>query len=210
MGEGVTFLSKGKTYHLEAERMNPYVLTAGSAGRIQKLASYLDHAECSKGDRGLVVVHGTYKGTPISGVTTGMGPASCAIVLPEVIELIQGNGVLLRIGTAGSLQAAYVRVTQSLRWRASGTKTRRRRLLAQSIPRSPRSRCSRSFFRRSGDKVSCQANLFGRVLFTPRATSISKKPRNSHRKKMSFGSALRATDKWVPLPQRWSSPPISF
>lgn len=105
MEEGATFLAKGKTYHLEAERMNPYVLTAGSAGRIQKLARYLDHAECSKGDRGLVIVHGTYKGTPVSGVTTGMGPASCAIVLPEVIELIQGNGVLLRIGTAGSLQA---------------------------------------------------------------------------------------------------------
>lgn len=104
MEKGVTFHSGGKTYHLEAVRMNPCVLTAGSPGRIRKLIHYLDGAESFEGGRGLVVVHGLYKNTPVSGVTTGMGPASTSIVLPEVIELIQGDGVLLRIGTAGSLQ----------------------------------------------------------------------------------------------------------
>lgn len=100
----VTFQSSGKSYHLQIDRINPYILTAGSAGRIQRLAEHLQSLEKIEGDRGLVVVHGKYKGTPVSGVTTGMGPSSCAVVLPEVFERIEGEGALLRIGTAGSLQ----------------------------------------------------------------------------------------------------------
>lgn len=100
----VTFHSIGKSYHLQIDRINPCVLTAGSTGRIKRLAGYLQSPEIIEGDRGLVVVHGTFKGTPVSGVTTGMGPASCAIVLPEVFERMQEGGFLLRIGTAGSLQ----------------------------------------------------------------------------------------------------------
>jgi uridine phosphorylase len=104
MFEGITFKGDGKAYHLEIDHINPNILTAGSPGRIEKLRNYLTQVELIEGKRKLTVVHGKYKGLPISGVSTGMGPASTAIVLPEVIELAKSPIVMLRLGTSGSLQ----------------------------------------------------------------------------------------------------------
>jgi uridine phosphorylase len=50
------------------------------------------------------VVHGRYGGIEVSAFSTGMGPASTAIVLPEALELVEGPVTLLRLGTAGALQ----------------------------------------------------------------------------------------------------------
>jgi uridine phosphorylase len=104
MVESITFKTKGKTYHLEIDRINPNVLTAGSPGRIENLMKYLDDAELIEGKRKHTVVHGKYEGVPVSGVSTGMGPASAAIILPEIIEMAKGPIVMLRLGTSGSLQ----------------------------------------------------------------------------------------------------------
>jgi uridine phosphorylase len=106
MTEKITFRTKdGKSYHLEINRLNPYILTAGSPGRIEKIANYLKNSEIIEGKRKLTVVNGEYKGLPVSGVTTGMGPASTAIVLPEIFESVQDPITLLRLGTSGSLQS---------------------------------------------------------------------------------------------------------
>lgn len=99
----------GKEYHLEVEKMNPNILSAGSPGRVRKIAEYLENTEIQEGSRGMTVVHGEYEGIPISAFPTGMGPASAAIVVPEAIEVAEGSVTLLRLGTAGALQP-YVSV----------------------------------------------------------------------------------------------------
>jgi uridine phosphorylase len=101
----ITFKTKdNKTYHLGIDKINPNIISAGSKSRIKRLATYLEKAKTIEADRGLLVVNGTYKGLEISGVTTGMGPASTAIVLPEIFELAKDELNILRLGTSGALQ----------------------------------------------------------------------------------------------------------
>lgn len=108
--EKITFrTADGKAYHLEINRIHPHILTAGSPGRIRRVVDYLEEPEVIEGDRKLTVVHGLYKGLPITAFATGMGPASTAVVLPEALELAQGPVTMLRLGTSGSLQP-FVRV----------------------------------------------------------------------------------------------------
>jgi len=108
--ESITFrTADGKAYHLEIDRINPNILTAGSSGRILKMVEYLKDAEVIEGDRKMTVVHGKYQGLPVSAFATGMGPASTAVVLPEALEVAEGPITMLRLGTSGSLQP-FVRV----------------------------------------------------------------------------------------------------
>lgn len=102
----ITFKTNdGKEYHLETDHLNPNLLSAGSPGRIKKIANYLDDVETQEGERGMTIVHGNYKNIPISAFPTGMGPASAAIIVPEAIEAAEGPLTLLRLGTAGALQS---------------------------------------------------------------------------------------------------------
>ncbi|MCD6260375.1 MAG: hypothetical protein J7J28_01100 [Thaumarchaeota archaeon] len=108
--DGITFSTKsGKMAHLEVERLNPNILTAGSPKRMRMVADFLEDVEVFEGGRGHVVVNGAYNGLKVSAVSTGMGPASAMIILPEIIEATKGDLLtILRLGTAGSLQP-YVR-----------------------------------------------------------------------------------------------------
>ena len=104
--EGITFKTPtGRMAHLEVERLNPSILTAGSPSRIRRVADFLEEAEVFEGARGHVVVNGDYQGLKVSAISTGMGPASTMIILPEVIESAEdGLLTILRLGTSGSLQ----------------------------------------------------------------------------------------------------------
>ena len=108
--DGITFSTKtGKMAHLEIERLNPNILTAGSPKRMKMVAEFLEYAEVFESGRGHIIVNGAYKGLKISAISTGMGPASAMIILPEIIEAAEGELLtILRLGTAGSLQP-YVR-----------------------------------------------------------------------------------------------------
>lgn len=102
----ITFKTgNNKEYHLEIEEMNSNLLSAGSPGRVHKIADYLQNPEVEEGSRGLTVVHGEYEGIKISAFPTGMGPASASITIPEAIETTEDPVTLLRLGTAGSLQS---------------------------------------------------------------------------------------------------------
>lgn len=101
----ITFkTASGKAYHLEVDKLNPNILTAGSPGRVRKIAKHLKKAKVEEGDRGLTVAHGEYQGLPVSAFPTGMGPASTAIIIPEALEATEGPVTMLRLGTAGALQ----------------------------------------------------------------------------------------------------------
>ena len=102
----ITFkTSSGKSAHLEVDRINPYILTGGSPSRIRRVAEFLKDPEVFIGERGHVVVNGLYRDLEISAVSTGMGPSSVMIILPEIIEAVQDELItILRVGTSGSLQ----------------------------------------------------------------------------------------------------------
>jgi uridine phosphorylase len=95
--------------HLEIDKASPYVLTGGSAGRIDRMRQYLDHPESVEfvsGDRKHSVIYGTYKGLQVMAASTGMGPSSVSIILPEIIEASSDpNLVILRLGTCGGIRA---------------------------------------------------------------------------------------------------------
>ena len=100
-----TFDTGSKSMHLHIDRAYPNVISGGSPGRVRRIANYLDVEEIVESDRGLVTVHGKYRRLPVTAFSTGMGPSSVAITLPEVIEACDDDNMLiLRIGTAGALQ----------------------------------------------------------------------------------------------------------
>ena len=104
MRRWITFNTGSESYHLGIRYVHPNVLTGGDPDRIRKIASYLKETETTC-RRGLVTVHGSYKGLPITAFSTGMGPSSVDITLPEVIEACDDSDMLIiRIGTAGGLQ----------------------------------------------------------------------------------------------------------
>ena len=77
----------------------PIVLLPGDPGRATRVAERLEGARCYNEYRGLLGYTGTYKGTPVSVQTTGMGAPSAAIVVEELAEL--GAKTAIRIGTCG-------------------------------------------------------------------------------------------------------------
>lgn len=96
----------GKQYHLETgpRDLAPRCLLVGSPERAKLIAKTLfDRGARKVGDhRGLVSFTGTYRKTPMSVVTTGMGGASVAIVLPEAVR--SGARAFIRVGSCGSLR----------------------------------------------------------------------------------------------------------
>lgn len=102
--KGVTFQTGGPSAHLGITYAHPNVLCGGSPGRIRDIAEYLKNPEVIESRRGLVTVHGTYDGIPITAFSTGMAPGSVSITMPEVIEAYDGRDMaFLRLGTAGGL-----------------------------------------------------------------------------------------------------------
>lgn len=86
--------------HTAADRLAPFVLLPGDPGRATFIADrFLDDAERTTDNRGLLGYTGSYRGVPVSVQTTGMGCPSLAIVVEELVRL--GARTLVRVGTAG-------------------------------------------------------------------------------------------------------------
>jgi 5'-methylthioadenosine phosphorylase/purine-nucleoside phosphorylase len=64
--------------------------------------TYLDEAEETNAERGMLGYTGTFDGRPVSVQATGMGCPSAAIVMEELVQL--GVKRFLRVGTCGGLQ----------------------------------------------------------------------------------------------------------
>jgi purine-nucleoside phosphorylase len=85
--------------HAQPGDVAPIVLLPGDPGRATRVAERLEGAGCYNEFRGLLGYTGTYKSTPISVQTTGMGAPSAAIVVEELAML--GAQTVIRIGTCG-------------------------------------------------------------------------------------------------------------
>lgn len=95
---------EGRQYHLETRPgdIAPRCLLVGSPERAEFIATTLLKNARKVGDhRGLKSFTGTYGGELVSVVTTGMGSASMAIVLPEAVK--SGARCFIRVGSCGGL-----------------------------------------------------------------------------------------------------------
>jgi len=109
----------GSIYHL---KLNPgdvaeTILLVGDPGRAKMISEYFDTIEFSGQNREINTFTGTYKGTRLTVLSTGMGPDNVEIVVNELDALFnidfktrkakedKTSLNLIRIGTSGALQA---------------------------------------------------------------------------------------------------------
>ncbi len=103
--------------HLLPEQLAGKVILVGDPGRVETVASFFDHTECTIENREFKTVTGTFKGTRISVISTGIGTDNIDIVLNELDALINIDFAtrlikakkqtleIVRIGTSGGLHA---------------------------------------------------------------------------------------------------------
>jgi uridine phosphorylase len=102
--------------HLKPEHLADNVLLVGDPGRVEMIASLMDHTECRLSNREFETVTGTYKGKRLTAISTGIGSDNIDIVLNELDALanidlenrtekpLKRVLNIVRIGTCGSLQ----------------------------------------------------------------------------------------------------------
>jgi purine-nucleoside phosphorylase len=91
--------------HLRAEEGDyaPLVLLPGDPNRARRISERFDAGSVRQVNdhRGLLGFTGTYRGTPVSVQTSGMGTPSLSIVVEELLRL--GANRLIRVGTCGGI-----------------------------------------------------------------------------------------------------------
>lgn len=92
---------KARQPHLGIQSVNEYVLLPGDPDRIDKMLALLEETkeDCTK--RGFRICSGSYKGIPISLVSSGMGCPSASIAMEELANA--GAKTVIRVGTCGGL-----------------------------------------------------------------------------------------------------------
>jgi len=98
-------MTGSRQYHIDLERgeLAEYVLLVGDPGRVAKTASRFDSVDLERSNREIRTVTGTYRGMPVSVMSTGMGPDNIEIVLAEVMEITE-QPTLIRLGSSGAIQ----------------------------------------------------------------------------------------------------------
>jgi uridine phosphorylase len=94
-----------RQYHIALERgeLAEYVVLVGDPGRVGKVADRWDDVALRRSNREITTATGSYRGMPISAMSTGMGTDNVEIVLAEVME-ITDRPTFIRVGSSGSLQ----------------------------------------------------------------------------------------------------------
>jgi 5'-methylthioadenosine phosphorylase len=92
------------TVYIKAERnaVAERAIISGDPSRINQLAEMLEGAKMISDSGGFLVYTGTYKGTPVTVATHGIGGTSASIIINDLISL--GVRKIIRLGTAGSLK----------------------------------------------------------------------------------------------------------
>jgi uridine phosphorylase len=80
----------------------PYVITPGDPGRVRRIVEYMEDATLIAQNREYIVYTGTYKGTPLTVCSSGIGGPAASIAFEELIGL--GAKVFIRVGSAGGRQ----------------------------------------------------------------------------------------------------------
>ncbi|MFI3317652.1 MAG: nucleoside phosphorylase [Rikenellaceae bacterium] len=103
--------------HLLPEQVADIVMLVGDPGRVAMVSAMFDSIECQVSNREFLTVTGSYKGTRMSVLSTGIGVGNIDICLTELdalanIDLTKRveksehrQLTLVRLGTTGALQA---------------------------------------------------------------------------------------------------------
>lgn len=82
--------------------VSPYVLMPGDPLRVLRVAQFLDKWEEIAFNREYRSIKGSYKGVPVTVISTGIGGPSMVIALEELISC--GGEYFIRIGSCGAAQ----------------------------------------------------------------------------------------------------------
>jgi len=91
-------------YHINCKRgdLAEYLLVPGDPDRVPKIIALWDSAREISCHREFRSATGTFKGTPISALSSGIGPACMAIAVNESSEI--GVSTFVRVGSTGVIQ----------------------------------------------------------------------------------------------------------
>lgn len=97
-------LQDGRMPHilLKEGDVAPYVLTPGPPERAQRASELLEKAERKMFHREYLTFTGSYKGAPVSVMSTGMGCPAVAIGIEELAAI--GANTFIRIGSCGAMR----------------------------------------------------------------------------------------------------------
>ena len=103
--------------HLKPEQLADTVILVGDPARVKMIAKYFDSIECEVSNREFNTITGTYRGTRMSVLSTGIGIGNIDICVTELDALANIDFstrqvkdefrrlTLVRLGTSGALQA---------------------------------------------------------------------------------------------------------
>jgi len=83
--------------------VNPCVILPGDPERVGRIASFLTKTKEIAYNREFRTINGFYEGIPVTVTSTGIGGASMAIALEELIQC--GGRYFIRTGSAGACQS---------------------------------------------------------------------------------------------------------
>ncbi len=98
------YAKEGYQYHLNIKQgdVGRYVLLPGDPKRCEKIAKYFDNPKLIADSREYVTYTGTLNGEKVSVTSTGIGGASAAIAMEELVKC--GADTFIRVGTCGGIQ----------------------------------------------------------------------------------------------------------
>jgi len=93
-----------RQYHIACGKgdLAEYLLVPGDPDRVPKISKFWDSAKEVSCHREFRSFTGTYKGVPISAISSGIGPACMAIVVNEASAI--GVHTFIRVGSSGAIQ----------------------------------------------------------------------------------------------------------
>jgi uridine phosphorylase len=94
-----------RQYHIGLGRgdLAEYILLPGDPDRTARIATRLDTIELERRNREFATVTGSYRGQPVSVVSTGIGTDNVEIVVAEILAITE-RPTFIRVGSCGSLQ----------------------------------------------------------------------------------------------------------
>jgi uridine phosphorylase len=94
-----------RQYHIDLARgeLAEYVLLVGDPARTERVAARFDEVHLRRANREMHTATGTYRGMPLSVVSTGMGTDNVEIVLAEALEITE-RPTFVRVGSSGAIQ----------------------------------------------------------------------------------------------------------
>ena len=98
------YAEEGVQYHLNIKKgdVGKYVILPGDPKRCEKIAKYFDDAKLVADNREYVTYTGSLNGVKVSVTSTGIGGASAAIAMEELVKA--GADTFIRVGTCGGIQ----------------------------------------------------------------------------------------------------------